>query len=57
MILGHSSPDVARKIYAHLMRKGAAEQVERATELLTRHRGARPGEELVADDRSTAGRE
>ena len=38
MILGHSSPEVTRKVYAHLMRKAAAAQVETATELLTRHR-------------------
>jgi integrase len=37
MILGHSSPEVTRKVYAHLMRKAAAEQVETATELLTKH--------------------
>ena len=41
MILGHSDPDVTRKVYAHLMRKAAAEQVEAATELLTRHRQVR----------------
>ncbi len=38
MILGHSSPDLTRKVYAHLMRKQAAAQVESATELLTKHR-------------------
>jgi integrase len=38
MILGHSSPEVTRRVYAHLMRKAAAAQVETATELLTRHR-------------------
>lgn len=38
MILGHSSPEVTRKVYAHLMRKAVAAQVEKATELLTRHR-------------------
>jgi integrase len=38
MILGHASPDVTRKVYAHLMRTATAEQVEKATQLLTRHR-------------------
>lgn len=38
MILGHSSPEITRRVYAHLMRKTAAEQVERASKLLTRHR-------------------
>jgi len=38
MIRGHSSPEVTRKVYAHLMRKAAAAQVETASELLTRHR-------------------
>lgn len=38
LILGHSSPEITRKVYAHLMRKAAAAQVETATELLTRHR-------------------
>ena len=38
MILGHASPEVTRKIYAHLMRKSTTEQVERATRLLTRYR-------------------
>jgi integrase len=38
MILGHSSPSVTRRIYAHVMKKITADQVERATELLTRHR-------------------
>jgi integrase len=38
MILGHASPEVTRRIYAHLMKKITAEQVEQATRLLTRHR-------------------
>jgi integrase len=38
MILGHASPEVTRGIYAHVMKKITAEQVERATRLLTRHR-------------------
>jgi integrase len=29
LILGHASPEVTRKIYAHLMRKAVAEQVEK----------------------------
>jgi integrase len=41
MILGHSSPAVTRKVYAHLMRKATATQVEMATKLLTRHRPRR----------------
>jgi integrase len=44
-ILGHSSPAVTRKIYAHIMRKATAEQVE--AELLTKHR--RPAEGRSAD--------
>jgi integrase len=42
MILGHSSPAVTRKIYAHVMRKVTAAQVETAAELLTQHRPAQP---------------
>lgn len=38
MILGHSSPAVTRKVYAHLMRKATAAQVEEAAKLLTQHR-------------------
>lgn len=38
MILGHSSPVVTRQVYAHVMRQTTAEQVNTATELLTRHR-------------------
>ena len=41
MILGHSTPEITRRVYAHLMRKNAAEQVEKATDLLTRHRPRR----------------
>ena len=40
MILGHASPEATRKVYAHLMRKATAEQVETATQLLTQHRPA-----------------
>ena len=49
MILGHSDPDVTREVYAHLMRKIVAEQVESASELLTRYRRtfgtSEPGEQ------------
>lgn len=38
MILGHSSPAVTRRVYAHLMRKATAEQFEIATNRLTEHR-------------------
>ena len=38
MILGHSSPEITRKVYAHLIRRAAADQVEAAAELLTKHR-------------------
>jgi integrase len=38
MILGHASPTVTRRIYAHLLRTATAAQVETATQLLTRHR-------------------
>ncbi|WP_106327595.1 tyrosine-type recombinase/integrase [Actinoplanes italicus] len=41
LILGHSTPDVTRRVYAHLMRKTTSEQVEKAVELLTRHRPRR----------------
>jgi integrase len=43
MILGHASPEVTRRVYGHVMRKATAEQVERATQLLTRHRPRRQG--------------
>lgn len=46
MILGHASPEVTRRIYAHIMRKATAEQVDIAAELLTRHRPVRPPEDL-----------
>ena len=41
LILGHSSPEVTRRVYAHLMRATTAAQVEKAVELLTRHRPRR----------------
>lgn len=39
MILGHSSPAVTRRVYAHLLRGATAEQVEAATARLTMQRG------------------
>ena len=41
MILGHSSPEVTRRVYAHLMRSETAAQVEHAAKLLTHHRPTR----------------
>jgi integrase len=41
MILGHSSPEVTRRVYAHLMRSQTAAQVEEAVKLLTHHRPLR----------------
>lgn len=38
MILGHSSPEVTRRIYAHVLRGETARQAERASKLVTRHR-------------------
>lgn len=38
MILGHSTPEVTRDIYAHVLRSETAEKVERASKLLSRHR-------------------
>ena len=35
LILGHSSPAVTRKVYAHLMRKTSAQQVEAAVRAFT----------------------
>ena len=42
MILGHSSPAVTRRVYAHLIRGATARQVQQATDLLTalRRRGS-----------------
>jgi hypothetical protein len=37
LILGHSSPTVTRLIYAHVMKKATAEQVEAPWELLMGH--------------------
>jgi integrase len=57
MILGHSSPEVTRKVYAHLMRTAAAAQVESASEQLTLlRRVAAKDEELGdADDQDDDG--
>ena len=38
IILGHSSPEITRRVYAHLMRKQAAEQIEKTPDLLAHHR-------------------
>lgn len=38
MILGHSSPEITRRVYGHMIRTVTAGQVESAAELLTRHR-------------------
>jgi hypothetical protein len=48
MILGHASPEVTRKVYAHVMRKITAAQVENATQLLTQHRPRSLGNGQVA---------
>jgi integrase len=41
MILGHSSPEVTRRVYTHLMRSKTAAQVEEAAKLLTHLRPRR----------------
>ena len=38
MILGHSSPTVTRRVYAHVMREATADQVEKASQLLDKYR-------------------
>jgi integrase len=38
MILGHSSPTVLDRVYAHVLRKATASQVEVATTALTEQR-------------------
>jgi hypothetical protein len=38
MILGHSSPAVTPRVYAHPMGRATAEQFEAATKRLTEHR-------------------
>jgi integrase len=40
MILGDATATTTRRVYAHVMRGTTAEQVEQATDLLTRHRPA-----------------
>ncbi len=42
MILGHASPAVTQRVYAHVMRQSAAAQVSAAADLLTRHRVSNP---------------
>ena len=54
IILGHSSPEVTRRVYRHLLRKATAAQVESATELLTQHRVPVENDEDPDDD-GTAG--
>jgi integrase len=39
LILGHARP-TTRRVYAHVIRGTTAEQVEHATDLVTRHRTA-----------------
>src|SRR6266511_3626504 len=51
MILGHSSPEITRRVYAHLMRKTAAEQVGKASKLLTRHRPDRDAVRAIREQR------
>lgn len=38
LILGHASPEITRRVYAHVMKKATSDLVEIATKLLTRHR-------------------
>jgi integrase len=38
MIMGHSSPAVTQRVYAHVMRTATADQISTASELLTKHR-------------------
>ncbi|MFI7587883.1 tyrosine-type recombinase/integrase [Spongisporangium articulatum] len=38
MILGHSSPAITRQVYAHVLKKATALQVEAASEAVTKHR-------------------
>jgi len=38
MILGHASPEITRKVYGHLMKSSAADQVEMASKLITTYR-------------------
>jgi integrase len=53
MILGHASPDVTRRIYAHVMRRATSEQIQTASELLTRHRR----EQSAGDPPASQGRD
>jgi integrase len=47
MILGHATATTTRRVYAHVVRAITAEQVEQATNLLTRHR-AMPASERTS---------
>lgn len=51
MVLGHTSPEITRKVYGHLLRSSTAEQVEVASRLVTQHRREQsvssPAEPLV----------
>ena len=47
MILGHASPEITRKVYGHLMKSSAADQVEVASKLITRYRREQPTESAV----------
>jgi integrase len=38
MILGHASPELTRRVYAHVVKKATGGQVERAIGRITRHR-------------------
>ena len=51
LILGHASPEVTRRIYAHVMRSATSALVETATKLLTRHRR----EQSVSNPSESAG--
>ena len=50
LVLGHSSPAVTRRVYAHVMKKATAEQVEAASDLVTRHRRAQSAHKAPDDD-------
>jgi hypothetical protein len=56
MIMGHSSPEVTRKVYAHVLRQATTDQVNAATDLLTRHRRGQSVGKPVELDSSAAGR-
>ena len=52
MILGHASPEVTRKCYKHLMKSSAADQIEVASKLVTKHRREQRGESADGRERS-----